>query len=202
MNIALISRKLTASPANENVPGSRISRAARRNAPSAARGSPLPALTRRTPIVAGPARVSDTPWLTAPKEFLIKEKEFTRLRDDLSRQRRELPWMAVEKPYTFDGPAGKETLADLFAGRSQLIVYHFMFGPGWKEGCPSCSFIADHFDGMTVHLAARDITLVAVSRGTLPELDAYQKRMGWHFKWVSSFGSDFNLDYHVSAGAE
>jgi predicted dithiol-disulfide oxidoreductase (DUF899 family) len=149
-----------------------------------------------------PKVVSPAEWTEARKELLAREKEFTRLRDELTLLRRELPWERVEKSYTFEGPSGKEALADLFGGRSQLIVYHFMYGPGWKEGCPSCSFIADHIDGFTVHLAARDISLVVVSRGTLPELEAYKKRMGWKFKWVSSFGSDFNTDYHVSAPTE
>jgi predicted dithiol-disulfide oxidoreductase (DUF899 family) len=142
--------------------------------------------------------VSQSEWLAARKEFLTKEKEFTRLRDELSRERRELPWEEVEKPYVFDGPKGKETLADLFAGRSQLIVYHFMFGPGWKEGCPSCSYLADHFDGAALHLAQRDTTLAVISRATLPEIEAFKKRMGWRFKWVSSAGNSFNFDYHVS----
>jgi predicted dithiol-disulfide oxidoreductase (DUF899 family) len=145
-----------------------------------------------------PKVVSEAEWLTARKEYLTKEKEFTRLRDELSRQRRELPWEKVEKQYVFDGPNGKETLADLFDGRSQLIVYHFMLGPGWKEGCASCSLLADHFDGATVHLANRDVTLAVVSRATLPEIQAFKKRMGWRFKWVSSFENDFNRDYHVS----
>jgi len=143
--------------------------------------------------------VSKAEWIEARKVHLEKEKQYTRLRDELSRQRRELPWEAVEKPYVFDGPKGKETLADLFGGRSQLIVYHFMLGPGWKEGCPSCSFLGDHFDGSTVHLANRDVTLVVVSRAPLAEIEAFQKRMGWKFKWVSSFGSDFNYDYQASA---
>ena len=137
-------------------------------------------------------------WLTARKDLLAKEKEFTRLRDELSRRRREMPWEKVEKNYIFDGPKGKETLADLFDGRSQLIVYHFMFGPGWKEGCPSCSFLADNFDGARIHLAQRDATLAVVSRASLPEIEAFKKRMGWRFPWVSSFGSDFNFDYRVS----
>ena len=145
-----------------------------------------------------PKVVSPAEWLAARKEFLAKEKEFTRLRDELSRQRRELPWEKVEKPYVFDGPNGRQTLAELFDGRSQLIVYHFMFGPGWKEGCPSCSFLADHFDGPAVHLANRDVTLAVVSRAPLTEIEAFKKRMGWRFKWVSSFGNDFNRDYHVS----
>jgi len=138
-------------------------------------------------------------WVTARKELLKKEKEFTRLRDELSRQRRELPWEKVEKQYVFEGPQGELTLADLFEGRSQLIVYHFMLGPGWKEGCPSCSFLADSFDPARVHLAHRDATLVVVSRATLPEIEAFKKRMGWRFKWVSSNATDFNFDYQVSA---
>jgi predicted dithiol-disulfide oxidoreductase (DUF899 family) len=142
--------------------------------------------------------VPQADWLAARKHLLKKEKEFTRLRDELSRQRRELPWEKVEKRYAFDGPKGKETLADLFAGKSQLIVYHFMFGPGWKEGCPSCSYLADHFDGAAVHLAQRDSRLVVISRAPLPEIEAFKKRMGWQFEWVSSSGNDFNFDYHVS----
>ena len=145
-----------------------------------------------------PKVVSPAEWLTARKEYLAKEKEFTRLRDELSRQRRELPWEEVEKEYVFDGPNGKETLADLFAHRHQLIVYHFMLGPGWKEGCPSCSYLADHYDGATIHLANRDVTLAVVSRATFPEIAAFKQRMGWRFHWVSSCGSDFNYDYHVS----
>jgi len=137
-------------------------------------------------------------WISARKELLAKEKEFTRLHDELSRKRRELPWEKVEKQYVFEGPQGRETLADLFAGRSQLVVYHFMMGPGWKEGCPSCSFLADSFDGATIHLAARDTTFAVISRATLPEIEAFKKRMGWRFKWVSSNGSDFNFDYQVS----
>jgi predicted dithiol-disulfide oxidoreductase (DUF899 family) len=146
--------------------------------------------------------VSQAEWLAARKDFLAKEKEFTRLRDELSRQRRELPWEKIEKTYVFDGPNGKETLTDFFDGRSQLIVYHFMLGPGWKEGCPSCSYLADHFDGMTIHLAHRDVTLVVVSRAPIAEIEAFKKRMGWRFHWVSSFGSDFNYDYHVSFSEE
>jgi len=144
--------------------------------------------------------VSPTEWLAARKQLLVKEKEFTRLRDELSRQRREMPWEKVEKKYVFEGPNGTETLADLFDGRSQLIVYHFMFGPGWKEGCPSCSFLADSFDGAVIHLAQRDTTFVVISRATLPEIDAFKKRMGWKFKWASSNGTDFNYDYQVSTG--
>jgi len=145
-----------------------------------------------------PKVVSHSNWLTAHKEFLIKEKEFTRLRDELSRQRRALPWEKVEKKYQFDSTAGKMTLFDLFDGRGQLIVYHFMLGPGWGEGCKSCSYLADHFDGSTIHLANRDTTLAVISRAPLAEIEAFKKRMGWKFQWVSSFGSDFNFDYHVS----
>ena len=130
--------------------------------------------------------VSPEEWLVARKELLRKEKEFTRLRDQLSAERRELPWVKVEKQYIFEGPDGKESLADLFNGRGQLIVYHFMFGPGWEEGCKSCSFLSDHFDGMTVHLNARDVSMSVVSRAPFNELQAFEKRMGWHFKWVSS----------------
>jgi predicted dithiol-disulfide oxidoreductase (DUF899 family) len=148
--------------------------------------------------VVRPNVVPHVEWLAARNEFLTKEKEFTRLRDELSRQRRALPWEEVEKRYEFDSTRGKITLADLFDGRSQLIVYHFMFGPGWQEGCPSCSYVADHFDGSLLHLANRDTTLAVVSRAPLAEIDAFKKRMGWKFQWVSSYGSDFNFDYHVS----
>ena len=142
--------------------------------------------------------VSKDEWLAARREHLAKEKQFTRLRDQLCQERRELPWVKVEKEYLFDGPKGKETLPDLFDGSSQLIVYHFMYSPDWVEGCPSCSFWADNFNGIVIHLNHRDINLVAVSRARWDQLEAYQKRMGWSFKWVSSFGSDFNRDYHVS----
>lgn len=142
--------------------------------------------------------VSPAEWLAARKKLLTKEKEFTRLRDALSRLRREMPWEKVEKKYVFEGANGKQTLADLFDGRSQLIVYHFMFGPGWKEGCPSCSYLADSFDGATIHLEHRDTTFVVISRATLPEIEAFKRRMGWKFKWVSSNGSDFNYDFRVS----
>lgn len=142
--------------------------------------------------------VSRDEWLAARRRHLQREKELTRLRDQLSAERRELPWARVEKPYLFDTPEGKQTLADLFDGRSQLIVYHFMFGPGWEEGCRSCSFVADHFDGMMSHLNARDVSMVVVSRAPLAELQAFKARMGWRFTWVSSYGSDFNADHHVS----
>jgi predicted dithiol-disulfide oxidoreductase (DUF899 family) len=142
--------------------------------------------------------VSAKEWLEARKQFLIQEKEFTRLRDQLSRQRRELPWVRVEKNHVFEGPGGKTTLAELFEGRSQLIIYHFMFGPDWEAGCPHCSFWADNFDGIIVHLKQRDVTMIAVSRAPLQKLAEFKKRMGWSFKWVSSFDSDFNFGFHVS----
>ena len=145
-----------------------------------------------------PRIVSHEEWLKARKAFLAKEKEFTRARDDLARQRRELPWVKVEKPYTFDAAEGRLTLADLFGGKGQLLVYHFMFGPDWNEGCPSCSFWADNYNGVDIHLAHRDTALVAISRAPLVKIDAYKKRMGWTFRWVSSAGSDFNFDYGAS----
>ena len=146
--------------------------------------------------------VSHDDWIAARKAHLADEKAFTRARDALSRKRRELPWEKVEKTYLFEGPQGKETLADLFGGKSQLIVYHFMLGPGWEAGCPSCSYLADHFDGSVIHLAARDVAFVVVSRAPYAEIEKFQKRMGWRFKWVSSFGSDFNFDYQVSASPD
>src|SRR5881394_2028866 len=149
-----------------------------------------------------PEVVSEAEWLVARKDLLTREKEFTRQRDAVSRDRRELPWVKVEKEYIFDGPDGKETLADLFEDRSQLIVYHFMFAPGWEEGCKSCSYLADHFDGANWHLPHRDVTFVVISRAPLTELEAYKKRIGWRFKWLSSYGNDFNFDYHVSATQE
>jgi predicted dithiol-disulfide oxidoreductase (DUF899 family) len=142
--------------------------------------------------------VSRDQWLAARIAFLAKEKEFTRLRDELGRQRRALPWVKVDKPYVFDGPRGKETLADLFGPRSQLLVYHFMFSPDWDAGCKHCSFWADNFNGIGVHLAHRDVSMVAISRAPLEKIEAFRKRMGWSFKWLSSFGSDFNYDYGVS----
>ncbi len=142
--------------------------------------------------------LSHNDWVEARKTLLAKEKEFTRARDALSRERRELPWERVEKNYVFEGPDGRETLSDLFDGRSQLIVYHFMYGPDWDEGCKSCSFLADHFDPAINHLNHRDVSMVAVSTASLPVLEAFKKRMGWTFKWVSSFDTDFNRDYDVS----
>jgi predicted dithiol-disulfide oxidoreductase (DUF899 family) len=145
-----------------------------------------------------PKIVAREEWNTERRDLLKREKELTRLRDEVSRKRRELPWVRVEKEYLFDSPKGKATLGDLFHGRSQLIVYHFMFGPGWEQGCPSCSFIADHMDGSWVHLAHRDVTLLAVSRAPLAQIETFRKRMSWRFPWVSSNANDFNFDYHVS----
>src|SRR3982750_4045693 len=132
-----------------------------------------------------PRAVSRDEWLVARKDLLTREKELTRLRDEVSRHRRELPWVKVVEDYVFDAPNGGQTMADLFDGRSQLIVYHFMLGPGWQEGCKSCSYLADHFDGANCHLPYRDVTFVVISRAPLSEIEAYQKRMGWRFKWVS-----------------
>jgi predicted dithiol-disulfide oxidoreductase (DUF899 family) len=142
--------------------------------------------------------VSQEEWLVARKAHLAKEKELTRLRDRLAAERRELPWVKIEKRYVFDGPDGQETLAELFGQRSQLLVYHFMLGPDWEQGCPSCSYVADHIDGANLHLPHRDVTLLAVSRAPLAQIETFKKRMGWRFKWVSSHGSDFNRDFHVS----
>jgi predicted dithiol-disulfide oxidoreductase (DUF899 family) len=142
--------------------------------------------------------VAHDEWLKARKAFLAKEKEFTRLRDKLSKERRALPWEKVDKEYVFDGPDGKQTLSELFDGRRQLIVYHFMFGPDDKAGCAHCSFWADNFNDIIVHLNHRDTTMVAVSRAPLAKLQAYEKRMGWNFKWVSSGGTQFNFDYQAS----
>jgi predicted dithiol-disulfide oxidoreductase (DUF899 family) len=142
--------------------------------------------------------VSDEEWIEARKALLKKEKEFTALRDQLSQQQRDLPWVAVSKEYVFEGKGGKQTLSELFDGRSQLIVYHFMFDPSWDEGCPHCSFWADNFNAIIVHLNHRDVTMIAVSRAPYNKLAEYQKRMGWDFKWFSSYDTDFNYDYHVS----
>ncbi len=146
--------------------------------------------------------VSREDWVKARKSFLKREKEFTRMRESLARERRELPWEKVEKEYRFQTPEGTKTLAQLFDGRSQLLTYHFMLGPDWEEGCKGCSFIADHFEGPMIHLPHRDVTLLAVSRAPLEQIARYQARMGWKFRWVSSFGSDFNYDYHVSFAPE
>jgi len=142
--------------------------------------------------------VSRDEWVEERKKLLQKEKELTRHRDEVNSARLELPWVQVEKNYEFEGPNGKESLADLFDGRSQLIVYHFMYGPGWSQGCDGCSFLADHIDGANLHLPHHDVTLIAVSRAPYAEFQAFKKRMGWQFKWVSSNGSDFNFDYGVS----
>ncbi len=142
--------------------------------------------------------VSREQWTAARKELLAKEKELTKLQDEVNRNRREMPWVKIDKEYVFDTPAGKRTLAELFEGRSQLIVYHFMFGPDWTAGCLGCSFFADHVDGPNQHLTHHDVSFVAVSRAPLAQIEAYRKRMGWRFNWVSSAGSDFNYDFHVS----
>ena len=151
-----------------------------------------------TTTIHAPKIVSHEEWLAARRELLRKEKAFTRQRDALTAERGELPWERVEKEYVFDGPNGRETLADLFDGRSQLIIYHFMFGPGWGEGCVGCSFLCDGIDSVLPHLNAHDVSLVVVSRAPLAEIEPFKKRMGWKFKWVSSHGTDFNYDYHVS----
>lgn len=142
--------------------------------------------------------VSEEEWVITRKRLLAKEKEFTRLRDELSRERRELPWEKVDKQYVFDTSDGKQTLSELFEGRSQLVVYHFMFGPTWEQACKSCSFWADNFNGIVVHLKHRDVTMIAVSRASLEKIEAYRKRMAWGFKWVSSYSNEFNRDFHVS----
>ena len=142
--------------------------------------------------------VSHEQWLTERKKLLAREKELTQLRDQVARERRALPWVRIDKVYTFDTPEGARTLADLFEGRRQLMVQHFMLAPGWEQGCPSCSLMADHTDGMNVHLAHRDVTFVAISRAPLSKIERFRQRMGWKFKWVSSFGGDFNYDFHVS----
>jgi predicted dithiol-disulfide oxidoreductase (DUF899 family) len=142
--------------------------------------------------------VTNKEWLAARKRLLVKEKKLSRLRDELNKERRELPWVKVDKEYIFDGPEGKLSLAELFCGKRQLIVYHFMFGPDWKEGCPHCSFWADHYDSVNCHIGQRDTTLAVISRAPLKEIQAFKKRMGWKFTWVSSNQTDFNFDFHVS----
>ncbi len=142
--------------------------------------------------------VSHEEWLAARTAFLAKEKAFTRVRDELSRERRELPWERVEKSYLFDGPRGEETLANLFAGKGQLLVYHFMFPPEADEGCPHCSFWADNFDGIDAHLAHRDTSLVAISRAPIDKIERFRERMGWSFRWLSSGRNDFNFDFQAS----
>ncbi len=149
-----------------------------------------------------PQIVSRSQWLEARTQLLEKEKELTRLRDQISAERRALPWVRIDKDYVFEGPEGKQTLGDLFDGRSQLLIQHFMFGPDWQEGCPSCSFWADGYNGFDIHLNHRDVTMVTVSRAPLEKLEAYRKRMGWSFKWVSSLASDFNRDLGVTFTAD
>ena len=146
--------------------------------------------------------VSRDQWLAQRKALLAREKELMHLHDQVARERRALPWVRIGKDYAFDAPEGRRTLAELFEGRTQLMVQHFMLGPGWEQGCPSCSYMADHTDGMNVHLAHRDITFVAISRAPLPEIERFRSRMGWKFKWVSSHGSDFNYDFGVSFTAD
>ena len=142
--------------------------------------------------------VSRAAWVAERKRLLAREKELTRLSDQVARERRALPWVRIDKTYTFDTPFGRRTLADLFGGRRQLLVQHFMLAPGWEQGCKSCSYMADHTDGATVHLAERDVAFVAVSRAPLSEIERFRERMGWKFLWVSSHGTDFNRDFHVS----
>jgi predicted dithiol-disulfide oxidoreductase (DUF899 family) len=144
------------------------------------------------------AVVSKEEWLEARKALLVREKEVTRLRDTINRERLALPWVKIDKDYRFDTPTGQKSLGDLFDGRSQLIVYHFMLGPDWDAGCTGCSFFADHIDGTLVHLNNHDVTLTCASRAPLQKIEAYKRRMGWQFPWVSSFGSDFNFDFGVS----
>ena len=144
------------------------------------------------------AVVSHDDWLTARRNLLEAEKELTHLQDKVARERLALPWLRIDKEYVFDTLDGPRTLADLFDGRSQLLVQHFMFATGWDEGCPNCSFMADHTDGMNVHLANHDVTMIAVSRAPLAEIERYRKRMGWQFKWVSSNGNSFNYDFRVT----
>jgi predicted dithiol-disulfide oxidoreductase (DUF899 family) len=158
-------------------------------------------MAKKSAAVSHPVVAHDQ-WIKARKALLKKEKEFTKLRDELSEQRRDLPWEMVEKEYVFEGPDGRETLADLFDGKSQLVIWHFMFGPDWKAGCSHCSFWADSFNGNIVHLAARDTTMIAVSMAPLSKIEPFRKRMAWGFKWVSSGNTDFNYDYQAAAGPE
>jgi len=152
--------------------------------------------------MSAPKIVEREEWLAARRAHLAREKEFTRLRDELSAERRDLPWVAVDEEYVFEGPQGRRTLSDLFDGRQQLIVYHFMYGPDWEEGCPSCSFWADGYDGFVSHLNHRDISLAVISNAPVDELEAYRRRMGWSFEWLSAMGTNFNSDYHVSFSPE
>lgn len=149
-------------------------------------------------VMGNPKVVTREEWLSARRALLAKEKQLTREYDGLCAARREMPWVRVDKNYVFDGAAGRQTLSDLFDGRSQLIVRHFMFGPGWEEGCVGCSFGADHVGGALVHLEHHDVSFVAISRAPIDEIEAFKRRMGWKFRWLSSFKSDFNYDFHVS----
>jgi predicted dithiol-disulfide oxidoreductase (DUF899 family) len=149
-----------------------------------------------------PKVVSEAEWIAARKELLAKEKNLTRQRDALAEERSKLPWVKVDKKYVFETASGKKTLADLFGGKSQLAIYHFMFGPDWEQGCPSCSLLGDHMDGLAVHLLQRDVRLMIVSRAPLAKIDDFKKRMGWKFPWASSYGSDFNFDFGVSVAKE
>jgi predicted dithiol-disulfide oxidoreductase (DUF899 family) len=149
-----------------------------------------------------PKIVSEAEWIEARKELLAKEKSLTRQRDALAEERRKLPWVKVDAKYEFDTPTGKKSLADLFGGKSQLVIYHFMLGPDWEQGCPSCSLLGDHLDGIGIHLAQRDVRFMIVSRAPLAKIAEFKKRMGWKFPWVSSHESDFNFDYGVSVTKE
>jgi predicted dithiol-disulfide oxidoreductase (DUF899 family) len=149
-----------------------------------------------------PKVVSREAWLRARKQLLVKEKRSSRQRDALSAERRKLPMVRLEKEYVFEGPSGRRTLGDLFGSRRQLIVYHFMFDPEWDEGCPACSFVADNFSGALVHLAARDTSFAVISRAPIAKIERFRKRMGWTFPWLSSFGGDFNYDFHVTIDEE
>ena len=156
----------------------------------------------KSQTVKNPTIVSEEKWLAARRELLREEKELTRFRDRLAVRRRELPWVKVDQAYIFQSPGGRVSLADLFEGRSQLVVYHFMFGSGWEEGCKSCSYVSDHLAPTVVHLKARDVAFAAISHAPLAEFAPFKERMGWTFNWVSSHGSEFNRDYHVSFTAE
>lgn len=149
-----------------------------------------------------PKVVTEKEWIEARKKLLVKEKELTRQRDAVARERQALPWVRVEKNYVFETPSGKKTLAELFSGKSQLAIYHFMLGPDWEQGCPSCSLLADHFDNLGIHLAQRDVRFLIVSRAPLAKIEPFKTRMGWKFPWVSSHGSDFNFDFQVSVPKE
>jgi predicted dithiol-disulfide oxidoreductase (DUF899 family) len=152
--------------------------------------------------IENPKVVSQAEWVEARKQLLVKEKKLTRERDELAAERQKLPWVTVDEKYEFDTANGKKSLADLFGGKSQLVIYHFMLGPDWEQGCPSCSLLGDHMDGLGIHLAQRDVRFTIVSRAPLAKIDAFKKRMGWKFPWVSSFGSKFNFDFEVSVPKE